>query len=312
MQILNSLIPIFAVIGLGMLLRHREFLTAESTQAFNRFAYWFGLPLFLFYKLAAAESPGVGIAGIPGALLVSTIVTILVGWILTNAFRVPADRRGAMIQASFRGNLAFMGLPLVFFLVEGLPDAHQSSIEAAVIVGLGPVIVIYNLCSVLVLSVYNRNSDRGISAKMLVWNMATNPLVWACVLGVAYRLTGLELPIAVSRTCKIVGASAFPLALLGIGSQLISISGGSRWTETALPSFIKCILCPLIGLGAGVLFGLTGIELQIIVLLCGMPTAVSSFVLADQMEADTDFAASAVIYSTAISFLTLSILMYLL
>ncbi len=54
MQILNSLVPIFAVIGLGIVLRRQDFLTRDTTQGFNRFAYYFALPVFLFYKLGGA------------------------------------------------------------------------------------------------------------------------------------------------------------------------------------------------------------------------------------------------------------------
>ena len=311
MQILNSLIPIFAVIGLGMLLRWREFLTADSTSTLNRFAYWYGLPFFLFYKLATTESVGISIAGIPGALLVSTVLMVITSCVLTVVVGVSAERRGATVQASFRGNLAFMGLPLIFFLVQELPDVQKNSIETAVIVGLGPVILIYNVFSVLVLSIWNNDSE-NLSARKLFTNVISNPLILACILGVAYRLFQLPLPTALERTCSIVGSSAFPIALVGIGSQLKSISGESRWRESLLPSAVKCIVSPLIGFVVGKWFGLEGIELQAIVLLCGMPTAVSSFVLADQMKSDPDFAASAVIYCTAISLPTLSILIWLL
>ena len=75
MQILDSLIPIFAVIGLGMLLRKREFLTGESTKAFNQFAYFFALPLFLFYKLSTASGSGSQVDSMIFALTTTLAVT---------------------------------------------------------------------------------------------------------------------------------------------------------------------------------------------------------------------------------------------
>ena len=141
--------------------------------------------------------------------------------------------------------------------------------------------------------------------------IAENPLVWACVAGVVFQLLEVSLPVSVRRTCSIVGASAFPMALLGIGSQLISISGKSRWNESLLPAIVKCVLGPLIGFAIGSMFGLSPTELQVTVLLCGMPTAVSSFVLADQMKADADFAASVVVFSTAFSLPTLCLLIWI-
>ena len=124
MQIFNSLVPIFSVIVLGMVLRWRSFLTADTTQAFNRFAFFFALPLFLFYKLASASS-GSGSANlILNTLLTAAVLTAAVSWLATWILKVPPNARGATIQASFRGNLAFIGLPLVLFSIYDLSLIH--------------------------------------------------------------------------------------------------------------------------------------------------------------------------------------------
>ena len=113
------------------------------------------------------------------------------------------------------------------------------------------------------------------------------------------------------RTCSIIGASAFPMALVGIGSQLVAISGATHWKASLLPTVVKCVLCPLLALAVGKLVGLTGIELQVALILCACPTAVSSYVLADQMNGDGDLAASAVVVCTAFSLPTLAALIWL-
>ena len=122
---------------------------------------------------------------------------------------------------------------------------------------------------------------------------------------------GWHLPKAVVRTCEVVGASAFPMALLGIGSQLVSISVKGQWSLALLPTAIKCIICPLLGWVLGRLLGLTGIELQVTMILCAVPTAVSSYVLAEQMDSDADLAASSVVICTGFSLLTFGVLLSL-
>ncbi len=124
-------------------------------------------------------------------------------------------------------------------------------------------------------------------------------------------MMGWRLPTAVVRTCEVIGASAFPMALLGIGSQLVSISVKGKWSRALLPTMIKCVVCPLMGWILGRLIGLTGIELFVTVILCAAPTAVSSYVLAEQMDSDADLAASSVVICTAFSLFTLSILLSL-
>ncbi len=311
MQILNSLIPIFSIIGLGMLLRKREFLNAESTQAFNRFAYFFALPMFLFYKLAGAE-PVVGSENsMMFALFISVALTFAVSWIAAVVFESRLASRGASIQASFRGNLAFMGLPLIWFLVEDFPIEQRESIKSAVLLALTPVILFLNVGSVVALATYNGKTEKQVSIGITLVEIAKNPLIWACIGGALFQFSEWSLPTAIVRTCSVVGASAFPIALLGIGSQLISIPSSKGWKATVVPALIKCVVCPLIGLGIATLFGLTGSALQATVILCAMPTAVSGYVLADQMEGDADLAAGTVVVSTAVSLPTLAILIWL-
>ena len=309
MQILNSLVPIFSVIGLGILLRRFKFLSGEATQAFNRFAYYFALPLFLFYKLAGAPT-GTGMANrFLIALMGASIAAAIITWVVTWLIGTSACSRGALIQAGFRGNLAFMALPLIFFVTYDIPAGHRAQIEASILIALAPVVIFYSATSVAALAVYNEKTEFNFSWGSVWFNILSNPLLVACVFGFAFQQFNWPVPTAAVRTCSVVGGAAFPLALLGIGSQLASISVSGQWFNSIVSSTIKCIVCPIIGWLIGSSIGLTGIELQVILIMCAVPTAVSSYVLADQMNGDADLAASSVVISTTFSLFTLSILL---
>jgi predicted permease len=310
-QILNNLVPIFAVIVLGILLRKRAFLNEESTQAFNRFAYYFALPCLLLYKIGGATSP----TGLANRFLVTlfaaAFLTAISGWIVSWFLNVPNRSRGAMIQACFRGNLAFVGLPLMMFIIAGLPDGQRSQIEGAMLVAIVPVVIFYNAGAVAALAIYQDHPNEKFSWSRTTVSILTNPLIVACAVGGIIQANQFELPVPMERTCIIVGAAAFPLALLGIGSQLATISVANQWLLACISTVIKCILCPLIALAIGCSVGLEGLELQLILLMSAMPTAVSSYVLTDQMKGDSDLAASAVVVCTAFSLVSLSVILLL-
>ena len=78
-----------------------------------------------------------------------------------------------------------------------------------------------------------------------------------------------------------------------------------------VPALTKCVVCPLICLGIGPLFGLGGAALQVTVILCAMPTAVSSYVLTEQMNGNADLAAGSVVVTTVISLPALAALIWL-
>jgi predicted permease len=179
------------------------------------------------------------------------------------------------------------------------------------LIGITPVIIFYNAGAVAALAVYNDDTTTNFSWQRTLISIVTNPLVVACLAGGIVQIAHFELPTMIERTCNVVGESAFPLALLGIGGQLATISVAGRWSLAALSSAIKCVLCPLICWVIGSLVGLEGFSLQVIIIMSAMPTAVSSYVLADQMRGDGDLAASAVVVCTAFSLFSLSVVLLL-
>jgi len=76
-------------------------------------------------------------------------------------------------------------------------------------------------------------------------------------------------------------------------------------------AFFKVAISPLIGYTIGRALGLEGDYLLIAVLLSATPTAVASFVMADQMGADRDLAAAIVVVSTLLAFPALATVMLL-
>ena len=55
MNIINTIMPVFLVIGVGACLRRTGFLSAEFVKRLMRLVYWVGLPCLLFYKTAGAS-----------------------------------------------------------------------------------------------------------------------------------------------------------------------------------------------------------------------------------------------------------------
>jgi len=309
MHIINSLLPILTVIALGAILRRRNFLGAETTQGFNAFAYFWALPLFLFYKLGSATT-GIGAANaFLTTLMLATMGSLLVGWLVSWGLQLSVASRGAFVQACFRGNLAFIGLPLVLFSLAAETPERQQQIEAAVLIALAPTVIFYNVAAVTLLAIYNHRTAVLFSWKLIARNIVFNPILVSCVAGFTFQKTGWEIPTSIERTCIIVGAAAFPMALLGIGSQMATLEFSGRWLEPLYTSLIKSIVCPVLGWVVGRAMGLEGNELRVILILCAMPPAVSGYVLVDQMKGDSDLAAGTVVVGTAFCLLPLVVLL---
>ena len=136
-----------------------------------------------------------------------------------------------------------------------------------------------------------------------------NPLLIACVVGLVIQALPVALPFVVSRSLEAVGKMALPCALLALGASLTLERLRSRLKQASLAALFKVVLAPLLGVGVARLFGLAPHHAAIAVLFLSCPTAVASFVLADQMDADRDLAGSAVALSTIYAMLTMSIVL---
>ena len=308
MQVLNSLLPIFAFIGLGAILRINRFIDKDATSAFNRFAYFIALPAFLFHKLSTS-APTSEAGNVTLVVLIATIATLIIAWLTTWLARAQTAQTGVVLQAAFRGNLAFIAIPLIRFALEPLPENQALAIETTVYVSLAPVVIFYNVAAVTALSIFGKDEQKKFSWSTILFNVFTNPILVACLAGWSSQTIGLTIPHVGQKTLGILGDTAFPIALLGIGSQLSNLAVVGSWSWAAIAAILKCVLCPALGWLAGWTLGMTGPELMATTILCGVPTAVSSYVLADQMGGDSDLAASTVLFSTSLSLVTLSVIL---
>jgi len=311
MLVINSLVPVFALILLGGILRKGGFLTEEITTGMNKLAYWVALPVLLFHKLS--QSPlGAGNAGlIFQTLFAATILAALLAWLVAQIIRAPLKSTGVIVQAALRGNLAFVGLPIVLFVISTLPKPEQSYIESSVVLAITLTIIVYSLLSVVVLVYFDREEGGEINKKLFWATVIKNPLAIGCITGVAANCSQIEIPLILARICEALSPAAFPVALLGIGSQLAATQVRKHVGWATIASTIKTVFAPTAGYFVGRALGLSGTELQVAVLFCAMPTAVSSYILAEQLHANADLAASSVVICTVLSFFSLSVILFL-
>ena len=305
--VFHAIFPVFFLIGLGYFLFKKAFLTKEIQQGFNKIAYWIGLPAFLFYKVANAKFQSGTTANIFFCVMAGTASSMLVAYLMAKLNKMPRSSRGASIQAGGRGNLAFIALPIVIYSVNLIaPTKADSLIDSAILV-LTPMVIIYNLISVSILTVHSDNPSENLK-KDIALGLTKNPLIISCVLGLSWNLFGLTITEGASlhRICESLGRAAFPMALLGIGCQLAQIPSSSRIIHAAQISLIKCVLAPFVGFLLSRILNMDNSETLVTLILLSTPTAVAAYVLADQLNCDADLTAGVIACSTTFSFISFS------
>ena len=112
MIVVNILAPIFLLIGLGLFLRRQGFASEEFFRNLNRLIYWVALPALLFIKTASALPQLNQAVGIITVVLAGMLVCIAVGYLLAWRLRLDQHATASFVQGTYRGNIAFVGLPV--------------------------------------------------------------------------------------------------------------------------------------------------------------------------------------------------------
>ena len=143
MTVLNIVLPIFLVIGLGCLLRRLRFVTADGNALIIRLVFYVAAPLLLLRSAAhvplkqSLDPRVLGVYAETSALVAAAVYLV--------AFRARPSRRGVFAQGAQRGNMVFVGLPLIM-------NAFGDEAVGQVAVLVGVMIVVYNFLAVIVLT----------------------------------------------------------------------------------------------------------------------------------------------------------------
>lgn len=316
LAIINTIGPLAVIVCLGALLRCSRFLPDTFYESTNRLIYWIGLPCLLFSKLVASRvnsgSALALVAVLYSATLLGLIVAYGVGGLL---LRLKRPALGAFVQGTWRGNLAYIGVPVIVYVMQsrGVDDGGQT--VALAVLGLGALAAFFNVLAVLVLIHGQEGAHDSVprALKHAGYKTITNPLVVACVAGLAgSAMLPSGLPLVLDRSFAAISGMVLPLALLGVGAQLSWRNVGTVFRPALAAALLKTVAIPLLGYGVGRLFALPADAMRVVLVFCACPTAVMSYVMAEQMKNDAELAAGIVALSVVLSLVTMSIILLML
>lgn len=299
---LTLVLPVFAIIGLGGLLRRLKLVDQSFLQQSNRLIYWVFLPLLLFYKIGTADFG----ASFNGAMVLGAMGALLLGALFSYLLAVlrgyPACDRGAFSQGAFRGNLAYIGLPMVL-------SAYGEAGFARAGMLLGCLVPLINLCSILVLALPHFGRQQSLRKTPWRDTLLYNPLIIGAATGLLWSYLALPLPEWCRRTLDLITAVTLPLALLTIGGSFSLRHLQGNLARAGLASACKLAGLPLLNMFVLGLLGVTGTDLGIALLMAGAPTAVASYIVAHELGGNARMAATIIVLSTLFSALSYTLLL---
>ncbi|GGL61158.1 AEC family transporter [Wenxinia marina] len=290
--------PLFALICLGFVLMRSGFPGDGFWPAAERLNYFVMFPALLVASLVDAPVRDPAILRLGGA----AVAAILVAAGALAAVRlwrpVPAARFGPALQGVIRFN-TYLGLAITASLA-GSEGLGRAAIVLAVAVPL------VNVLSILALT-----GGGGRAGGRIVRGVLGNPLILACLFGLALALLGARLPFGLDAFLGLVAQASLPLGLLCVGAALRP--DGLRADAVALAGVtaLRLLAVPALAAGAAWAFGLPPVEALVLVIFAAIPTAPTAYVLTRQLGGDATYMAGLVTLQTLASVVTIPLVLAL-
>ncbi|AEY00129.1 auxin efflux carrier [Oceanimonas sp. GK1] len=302
LDVIHALGPLFLLILAGVVLRRLRFPDDQFWPGAERFIYFLLFPAMLISTLATADFSQVAFGGMIG--LLGTLLLLLAAVLWLQRHRLGPDP--ASFSSVFQGSLRFN-------TYVGLAGAAALYGDAGITAAAVAIAVMVPLVNILCVLMFVANDGQGTPS---LWRalkaLIRNPLLLACVAGIALNLSGIGLPGWSRDTLALAGKAALPLGLIAVGVALqpraLRGTGAAFWQTCG----IKFGLLPLFALLSGGVLGLGQVELGVVVLFTALPTATSSYILARQMGGNAPLMAAIITGQTLLAMAVLPVWMALL
>jgi predicted permease len=283
-------LPVFILMAIGFFCRMIKVIPEVGFNHLNKLCFNLFLPVLIFKNIAFSNGAGGYSWRLPVFVCAAQIVNMALCLLLVPLFEKDHARAGSCAQGMFRVNFVALGIPMISHVLS--PDGiAQVSILAA------SVVPIYNVCSVLILERFREHS--GSAWKSAVKNVVTNPLIISCILGLVFMFLPWKLPAMITGVLSEIANATSPVAIITLGGLLNLPNMRDRLKSVMLATIGKLLFLPALVLAAAALLGFRGDSFLAIAAVFMTPTAVASFAMAKQMDADGD-CASMLIVSTSV------------
>jgi hypothetical protein len=307
-EIINLALPFFALILLGVIAARHWHVGEHGLAGLNIFLVYFALPSLIFLVVSAA--PFEQLVNWPFITATSAVtVASFAAIVSVSRALLRTNLRTATLQgtAGSYGNVGYMGLPLsvAFF-------GPEAAVPAALIFCFDCAIQFVMTAFLATLAHEENEEAHGAEvAWRILKQVSTHPFILATVVGVIGSALEFRPPGALGTILTMLMNAAGPTALFAlgvtVGMRRFSGVGPDLVLVTGMKVFVQPVLAFLV---VGMVPGTPPLWLHVAVMMAALPTASNAFILASQYRSYVEGASTAVIVTTALSALTVPLIVY--
>ena len=299
--ILITVASVLLVIMTGYALSRFLMTDPSFWQGVSKLCYWVLFPIMLVKVLAGADFTGAWVGDLVmllwGALLLMVVFSLLSGRILG----LSGPSTSSILQGNLRHN-TFVGIAIMGDML-GVRGIELAALATGILV---PTVNV--LCVVIMMRLNASDMGKGEQTmkRLIVKELARNPLIIAVVLGIAINLSGLSIPALIAQTMDLLSRAALPMLLMAVGASMKFRAISSNWQALLSVLLGKGFLMPGFALAVGLLLALPAEVIMVAVVFTALPTAAAAYALAQQLKGDVSLMADIISVQTLVSMVTLT------
>lgn len=307
--LVNQLIQLFLIICLGYLIFKIGILNENVNKHINSLIINVTMPCMIVSSvLSMTNHPDPSIivslfAVSIGFFIIMPVLAFIIVKIMLKTMHIDKSRQGVYIFMLIFSNIAFMGIPIL-----QAACGEQGSTAVFYIAVLN---IFFNLASFtygVIMMGYGNTVKTALKLKSLI-----SPGIISSVIAVIVYAFNLHFPDTIESVIGTVGGLTSPLAMIMVGSTLASMKLGEVFNEWRVYVFciIKQIVLPILlypvfrlCISDDLLFNVMFIEFL-------MPIANIALMIATEYKLDYKFVSKTIFISTAMSLVTIPLVVYL-
>jgi len=304
MPLLSAILPVFALIAIGLVAQRRGFIAPATFRGLTDVVFFLAMPALLFG--AVAQAPSFDLVGIATVYFAACLLVFGLALALGRLLRLPLARAAMLALNASYGNTVMVGIPIT---VAALGTQALAPLLAIISLHSG---ILLPLAGVLVeMGQSGRHAPLAVARATLL-GVLRNPIIMSILGAFLWRTAGLPVPPPLAEFLRLLGAAAVPLALICLGGSLPSPRASAIGAEAVVGTVLKLAVLPAAVWAIGRWAGLPPVPLTVAILTGGMPTGANAFLLARRAEHLLEISAATVLLTTGLSLGSLYVLLWLL
>ncbi len=313
LSILALTAPIYLLIAAGYLATRAGLFQRADMRILGKYVIQLALPAVLFNALSQRQFGDILQPVFLAAYAGGSLIAMGAGLWWARRWRGEGVSASAIIGLGMcSSNSGFIGFPLAAQVLgpstAGVALALVMLVENLLIIPLG-----------LALAEGGAGPADASRARRLAGAMAQslrtlvrNPIIHGLALGLAFSLSGLQLPEPVARAVGLLAGSCTALSLFVIGGSLVGTSVGALWKPVGTIALGKLVIHPLAVTLLVMVLPSMPRELQLAAILFAAVPIMGIFTILAQRHGHEGLAAAAQMAATVGSFVTLTIVLWIL